>query len=81
MQTLTVKVKDDFMIEFMKIIDAVKDNVIVQKDKNLEYDSYFYERQDKLQKIRNDSKNGKTIMIEDNEFWEDIDAYVDTLQK
>jgi len=81
MQTLTIQVKDDFMSEFMKIIDTVKDNVIVQKDKNLEYDSYFYERQDKLQKIRNDSKNGKTTMLEDNEFWEDIDAYVDTLQK
>ncbi len=59
MQTLTIEVKDDFMIEFMKIIDTVKDNVIVKKDKNLEYDPYFYERQKKLQKIRDDIKSDK----------------------
>lgn len=48
MQTLTIKVKDD-----------LKDNVIVQKDKNLELDPYFYERQKTLQKIRDDIKSGK----------------------
>ncbi len=43
MQTLTIEVKDDFMTEFMKFIDTVV------KDKNLELDPYFYERQKKLQ--------------------------------
>ncbi len=32
MQTLTIDIKDDFMTEFMKIIDTVKDNVVVRKD-------------------------------------------------
>jgi len=59
MQTLTIQVKDDFMAEFMKMIDTVKDNVVVQKDKNLEYDKNFYERQKKLQQIRDDIKTGK----------------------
>ena len=65
MQTLTIQVKDDFMIEFMKMIDTVKDNVVVQKDgaplgcKNLEYDPNFYERQKKLQQIRDDIESGK----------------------
>ncbi len=81
MQTLTINVKDDFMNEVIKFIETAKDNITIQKDKNLEYDPYFYERRDRLQKIRNESKNGKTTMIEDDEFWEDIDAYVDTLQK
>ncbi len=35
MQTLTIEVKDDFMTEFMKIIDNAKDNIIVKKDKNI----------------------------------------------
>ncbi len=87
MQTLTIEVKDDFMTEFMKMIDTVKDNVIVKKDnvplgyKSLELDPYFYERQKKLQKIRDDIKNGKVEMIDDKEFWEDMDAFVETLQK
>ena len=52
MQTLTLKIKDDFMTEFMSMIDAVKDNVIVQKDQNLELGPYFYERQKKFTKKR-----------------------------
>jgi hypothetical protein len=81
MQTLTINVKDDFMNEVIKFIETAKDNITIQKDKNLEYDPYFYDRRDRLQQIRDNSKSGKTKMIEDSEFWEDIDAYVDTLEK
>jgi hypothetical protein len=87
MQTLTINIKDDFMSEVIKFIETAKDNITIEKDgvplgcKNLEYDKYFYERRDRLQKIRLESKAGKTEMIEDGEFWEDIDSYVDTLQK
>jgi len=59
MQTLTIQVKDDFMTEFMKFIDTVKDNVVIQKDKNLEYDPYFYERQKDLQKTIDEIESGK----------------------
>ena len=67
MQTLTIQVKDDFMTEFMKMIDTVKDNVVVKKDgvplgcENLDYDKYFYERKKKLQQIRDDIKSGKML--------------------
>ncbi len=81
MQTLTINVKDDFMNEVIKFIETAKDNISIQKDENLDYDPYFDDRQKKLQQIRDDSKNGKTDMIEDGEFWQDIDTYVDTLQK
>jgi len=81
MQTLTINVKDDFMNEVIKFIETAKDNITIQKDKNLEYDPYFYDRRDRLQQIRDNSKSGKTKMIEDSKFWEDIDTYVDTLQK
>jgi len=57
--TLTIEVKDEFMTEFMKMIDAVKDNVVVKKDKNLELDPYFYERQKDLQKTMDDIESGK----------------------
>jgi len=59
MKTLTIEVKDEFMTEFMKMIDTVKDNVIVKKDKNLELDPYFYERQKDLQKTMDDIESGK----------------------
>ncbi len=81
MQTLTIEVKDDFMIEFMKIIDTVKDNVIVKKDKNLEYDPYFYERQKKLQKIRDDIKSGKAQMLTQEQYDIEMEQFFDKLEK
>ena len=80
MQTLTIQVKDDFMIEFMKIIDTVKDNVVIQKDKNLEYDPYFYERQKKLQQIRDDIKSGKTEMLTQKQYDKEMEQFFEKLE-
>lgn len=81
MQTLTIDIKDDFMIEFIKIIDTVKDNVVIRKDKNLELDPYFYERKEQLQKDMDDIDNGKIKMINNKDFWDDIDSFTESLQK
>ncbi len=74
MQILTIEVKDDFMAEFMKMIDSVKDNVTVKKDKNLELDPYFYERQKDLQKTMDDIESGKMPLY-------DFDTSMDDLIK
>jgi len=81
MQTLTIEVKDDFMTEFMKFIDTVKDNVVVQKDKNLELDPYFYERQKKLQQIRDDIKSGKTKMLSQKQYDDEMEKFFEKLEK
>ena len=81
MQTLTIEVKDNFMTEFMKIIDNAKDNIIVKKDKNLEHDLYFYERKKQLQKDIDDIDNNKIKMINNEDFWEEIDSFTESLQK
>jgi len=44
MQTLTVNIQDNFVQDFLTIIEHYKDKDKLQKDKNLEYDPYFYER-------------------------------------
>ncbi len=86
MQTLTIEVKDDFMTEFMKIIDNAKDNIIVKKDgvplgcKNLEFDPYFYERQKKLQKIRDDIKSGKSKTTSFEDFELEMDKFEKELE-
>lgn len=51
MQTLTKKVKDDLVSEVINVLGQFKDNIQILKDKNLEFDPYFYDRQDKLHKI------------------------------
>lgn len=80
MQTLTIEVKDDFMIEFMKIVDNAKDNIIVKKDKNLEFDPHFYERQKKLQKIRDDIKSGKSKTTSFEDFELEMDKFEKELE-
>ncbi|MBS4068896.1 MAG: hypothetical protein WC279_14800 [Sulfurimonas sp.] len=81
MKTLTIQVEDNFMNDFLNFVGSCKDKIKITKDKNLEYDPYFYERQAQLQQIRDDIKSGKAEMISDKDFWEDIDVYVSSLQK
>ena len=81
MQTLTLKIKDDFMTEFMSMIDTVKDNVIVQKNQNLELDPYFYERQKKLQKIRDDIKSGRAEMLTQEQYDAEMEQFFEKLEK
>ena len=76
MQTLTIEVKDDFMTEFMKIIDTVKDNVIIKQDENLKLDPHFYERQEKLQQIlESDSEK-----VSHDELWSKVHKHIETIK-
>jgi len=76
MQTLTIQVKDDFMNEVIKFIETAKDNIVVQKDENLELDPYFYERQKDLQKILKDDKQ----MITHDELWNNVHKHLEKIQ-
>jgi hypothetical protein len=82
MKTLTIEVKDDFMTEFMKIIDTLKDNVIVKKDgvslggKNLELDPHFYERQKDLQQIIESDSN----TVSHDELWGKVHKHLETIK-
>lgn len=77
MQILTIKVKDAFMAEFIKLIDTVKDNVVIQKDKNLELDPYFYERQNKLNQIVDNMNKDSSKLTK----FEDFEIEMDKLEK
>ena len=81
MQTLTVNIQDNFVQDFLTIIDHYKDKVQLKKDKNLEYDPYFYERKKQLQQDMDDIDSGKVRMINNEDFWDDIDNFTQSLQK
>lgn len=65
----------------MSYVNNHSENITIMKDQNLEYDPYFYERQKELHQIKNNIDNGKIQMIENDAFWDDIDSFVETLQK
>ena len=81
MQAMAIQIQDDYVNDFMSYINNHSDRITISKDKNLEQDSYFYERQKELHHIKNNIDNGKVEMIENDEFWDDIDSFVETLQK
>jgi len=81
MQTMAIQIQDDYVNDFMSYVNNHSDSITITKDKNLEQDSYFYERQKELHQIKNNIDNGKVQMIENDDFWDDIDSFVETLQK
>jgi hypothetical protein len=68
MQTLIVNIQDNFVQDFLAIVEHYQGKIQIQKDKNLEYDPYFYERQKELQEIRNNIKNGNSQLISFEDF-------------
>ncbi len=81
MQTLTLDVQDNFVQDFLTIIEHYKDKVQLQKDKNLVADPYFYERQKQLQQDLKEVDTGTAEMISNKDFWDDIDTFTQSLQK
>ncbi|MEA1954584.1 MAG: hypothetical protein U9O24_09355 [Campylobacterota bacterium] len=81
MQSLTVNIQDNFVQDFLTIIEHYKDKVQLQKDENLVNDPYFYERQKQLQQDIDEIDSGKVKMMNNEDFWNDIDTFTQSLQK
>jgi hypothetical protein len=79
MQTLTVNIQDNFVQEFLTIIEHYKDKVQLQKDINLEQDPYFYERQKQLEQDLEEVESGTAEMISHNDLWNNINNHLKTL--
>ena len=79
MQTLTVNIQDNFVQDFLTIIEHYKDKVQLQKDKNLEQDPYFYERQKQLEQDLQEVESGTAEIISHNDLWNNINNHLKTL--
>ena len=75
MRTFTIEVKDEFIADFIKVIDNFKENVTIKNDKKLEIDPFFYERQKELQEIRENIKNGKSKTLSLKELENRVDNF------
>ena len=80
MQTLTLEVEDNFVPNLLDYLNQFQSEVKICKDKNLEHDPYFYERQKELQQIRDDIKNGKIEMVSHEQAWGNIKQHLNTLE-
>jgi hypothetical protein len=68
MLTLTVNVQDNFIQDFIAIIEHYGDKIQLKKDENLEYDPYYYERKKQLQQDIDDIDSGKIEMLSEEKY-------------
>ena len=80
MQTLTVNIQDSFIQDFLSIVEHYKGKIQIQKDKNLEYDPYFYERKKQLQQDINDIDNGKIEMLSQEQYDKEMNSFFTELK-
>jgi len=72
--TITLEVKDNYFLETLNYLNTLKDKLHFEiKDKNLELDPYFYERQKELHKIREGVESGKMELISHDDFWKEFE--------
>jgi len=81
MHTLTIKIQDNVLEEFLSFVSKRKESIEITKDENLELDPYFYERQKQLQQDIDEIDAGTAEMINNEDFWNEIDTFTDSLQK
>jgi len=80
MQTLTVNVQDNFMQDFLTIIEHYSDKIQLKKDKNLEYDPYFYERKKQLQQDIYDIDSGRVEMLSQEQYDNELNSFFTELK-
>jgi len=80
MQTLIVNIQDGFVQDFLSIVEHYKGKIQIQKDRNLEYDPYFYERKKQLQQDISDIDNGKTEMLSQEQYDNEMNSFFTELK-
>ena len=80
MQTITINIQDNFMQDFQNIIEKYKDKISIKKDKNLEYDPYFYERKRDLEQIIEESENGSMELLTQEQYDKEMDIFFKDLK-
>ena len=80
MQTVVLDIQDSFIKEFLGMIEKFQDKVQIKKDKNLEYDPYFYERQQQLRDDLEEIDSGKVTMLSPEQYEETMDNFFSELK-
>jgi 5,10-methylenetetrahydrofolate reductase len=80
MQTLSVQIQDDYMQQFMNFVKNSHSNITISKDKNLEFDPYFYERKKDLEQIIEDSENGRMEMLSQEQYDQEMEIFFKDLK-
>lgn len=80
MQTLKITIQDNFLQDFLSIVEHYKDKIKIEKDENLLLDPYFYERQKELQQDIEDIDSGKIEMLSQEKYDKEMNNFFTELK-
>ena len=80
MQTLTIQVQDNFLPQFLDYIKCYKESLSIQKDENLKYDPYYYERKKDLEEVIRESENGTMQILSQEQANKEIKSFFQDLK-
>lgn len=80
MQTMSIQIQDNYLQKFLTYVSNHSDDITISKDKNLELDPYFYERQKQLHQDIEDIDNGKAEMLSSEQFDLEMDIFFKDLK-
>ena len=84
MQTIQLQVKDGYTQNVLRMLESVKgimiERIEVQKDQNFEFDPYFYERREELQKLADAVERNEMPMYDFNESMNELIAELENLK-
>ncbi len=80
MQTLKINIQDNFLQDFLAIVEYYKDKIQIQKDENLLLDPYFYERKKQLQQDIKEIDSGRIETLSQEQYHKEINNFFTELK-
>ena len=80
MQTIAVQIQDNYVQNFMSYVNSHSESITISKDKNLEYDPYFYERKKELEKVIEECENGTMEMLSQEQYDDEMKIFFKDLK-
>ena len=80
MQTIAVQIQDNYVQNFMRYVNNHSENITIERDKNLEYDPYFYERKKELAQVIQECENGTMEMLSKEQYDDEMKIFFKDLK-
>ena len=80
MRTIAIQIQDDYVNDFMNYVNNHSDSIIITKDKNLEYDPYFYERKKELEQVIEECENGTMELLSQEQYDDEMKIFFKDLK-
>ena len=75
MSSISIEIDDSYMQQFLNFVNNSHSKITITKDKNLDYDPYFYERKKDLEEIIKASESGEMELLSQEQYAEEMETF------